>query len=180
MQQIVSCASEAVLVGRGYRPDGKPSVMSFVRREDNVLVEIPVPIGRRPHLLLSLRHLYAVAPHLNEAGRTEWRVDTVSSSYELLDPDERQVIAYHWHPGTPPAFPHLHFGRQFAHPDLPAAVGARAAALVRAHLPTRGRVSLATVLRLAITELGVEPIRPDWEAVLARADDDAGDVEAAR
>jgi hypothetical protein len=34
------------------------------------------------------------------------------------------------------------------------------------HVPT-GEVSLVDVVRLAITELGVEPRREDWESILS-------------
>ena len=35
-----------------------------------------------------------------------------------------------------------------------------------AHLPT-GRIALEDVVRCVITQLGVIPLRPDWEAILA-------------
>lgn len=97
--------------------------------------------------------------------RASWTVGSLAYSYELLERDERRVIAYHWHPETPPAFDHLHFGRQFAHASLPDDIRARATALVRAHLPTQ-RISLQSVIRLAILELRVEPIRDDWQSIL--------------
>lgn len=88
--------------------------------------------------------------------------------YEVLERNQERVIGYHWHPdptGHFPSFEHFHIGHQFAHPNLPTDLNARASALVRAHLPTE-RVSLAAVLRLAITEFGVEPLEPNWRQVL--------------
>lgn len=165
MQRAVSCITDAVLGGRIYEAAAVPGVMAFARREHGRLVEAPVPIGRRPHLLLSLRHIYRFLHVPQDAEHGPWEVTSLAYSHELLDMGERRVIAYHWHPDTPPAFAHLHVGRRFAHSDLPDDVRAHAAALVRAHLPTE-RISLQSVIRLAIRELGVEPIGPDWEGIL--------------
>lgn len=44
---------------------------------------------------------------------------------------------------------------------------AHAPELARAHLPT-GRVSIEEVLRMAITKLGVEPLREDGKEFLDR------------
>lgn len=51
--------------------------------------------------------------------------------------------------------PHLHVG---------AAMGPNAATILGGHVPT-GRVAMEDVLRLLI-ELGVQPRRDDWQAVL--------------
>lgn len=40
--------------------------------------------------------------------------------------------------------------------------------LSKAHLPTEV-ISLPEVIRMTITEFGVEPLRSDWAAVLAEA-----------
>ncbi len=165
MQRAVSCVTEAVLGGRIYEAIDVPGVMAFARRENGRLIEAPVPIGRGPHLLLSLRHIYQFRHVPEDAERGPWTVTSLAHSYELLDMNERRVIAYHWHPDTSLAFEPVHVGRQFAHSSLPADVRTHAAALVRAHLPT-GRISLESVIRLAIRELGVEPIKREWEAIL--------------
>lgn len=94
----------------------------------------------------------------SELGR-RWRVSTALYVYEVRTPDGERVIAYHWHPlleqrEHPYPFPHLHIGDQ-AGPSL----------LAKRHLPT-GRVSLEAVVRFLVDELAVEPIRPDWAAVL--------------
>lgn len=85
-----------------------------------------------------------------------WRVHTLGYAYELLDPADRRIVAYHWHPQpyNRVKSPHLHVPSHTAPVDLS-----------RVHLPTP-RVSLEAVLRFAIDELGVEPLREDWRAVL--------------
>jgi hypothetical protein len=82
--------------------------------------------------------------------------------YRLSDGDDREILAYHWHPdgASQVRTPHLHLG--------PAAeVGRRA--LTTAHLPT-GRVGLGAMVRLAIEDFAVAPIRRDWNSVLSIAE----------
>lgn len=85
---------------------------------------------------------------------------TTSYFYELLDREQRGILAYHWHPHgpSPITYPHLHVGGQTA------PVG-----LIQAHLPT-GRISLVDVVRMTISEFGVTPLRADWQSVLDRAE----------
>ncbi len=68
-------------------------------------------------------------------------------------------LAYHWHPVgvSPVTWPHLHVGGTVAGIDLS-----------RAHLPT-GQVALPDVLRFAIVDLGVRPLRDDWPDLLKTA-----------
>jgi hypothetical protein len=77
-------------------------------------------------------------------------------SSALDDADGREVLSFQWHPGgrSPVTWPHLHLGAG-------AEVGR--AELTSAHLPT-GRVAIEEVLGLAISELGVEPLRGDERA----------------
>jgi hypothetical protein len=90
-----------------------------------------------------------------------WTVQTVAYWYtfEVSQDDETEIISYHWHPTASGGitFPHLHLG--------PAATP-RYEPLVTAHVPT-GRVDLEDVLRFAIQDLGVQPRRADWDAILA-------------
>lgn len=170
MQRAVACVTREVLGGRAYQAGDRPFVMAFLRTEGGHLRENSAPLGRRPTLLLSLRHQYRFVHVPEDVERGPWAVTTLGYSYELLDKNEQRVVAYHWHPdpsipATYPAFPHLHIGRLFAHPGLPADFRVHASALVRAHLPT-DRISIESILRLAIRELGVEPLNERWERVL--------------
>jgi hypothetical protein len=89
--------------------------------------------------------------------------------YQLTYNDGRELLSYHWTPdavgpGTV-TFPHLHLGAAMT-------VGAQVSAkpdLNKIHLPT-GHVSLARIVRLAITEFGVKPIRSNWHPILERAE----------
>jgi hypothetical protein len=77
---------------------------------------------------------------------------------EMSLQNQTELLAYHWHPNAPGeiTIPHLH---------LSAAAQVRYAPLVKAHLPT-GFVALQDVLRLAVDDLGVRPLRADWRTVL--------------
>ena len=94
--------------------------------------------------------------------RGQWEARAAAYEYRLSDGDDREILAYHYHPdgASPVQTPHLHLG--------PAAEVGRAA-LTTAHLPT-GWVALEAVIRLAIEGLGAEPARRDWDRVLGQAD----------
>jgi hypothetical protein len=79
--------------------------------------------------------------------------------FELRDTEGREVFAYHLHPDglSDVTEPHLHAG--CTHPLFD---------LGKAHLPT-GNVSLRAVIRCLIVEFGVEPLRPDWQDIVAEA-----------
>lgn len=90
-----------------------------------------------------------------------WRTTLAAYRYTLRD-ERHEIVAYHWHPEQTAnvPFPHLH---------LEAGAGIARDELTRAHLPT-GFVPLAAVLRLAITDFGVEPLRDDWQEVLVHTE----------
>lgn len=69
------------------------------------------------------------------------------------------MLAYHWHPdaNSPVTVPHVHLGSIVLKRD--------GVIDHKSHLPT-GRVPLQQVLRLAITDFDVKPLRPDWSEVL--------------
>lgn len=84
----------------------------------------------------------------------------VGYRYVLLNQEHRELLSYHWHPAgqSPVVTPHLHVACRAGNADLS-----------KVHLPT-GPVTLVDVIRCAITEFGVQPLRADWRAVLDRAD----------
>ncbi|MEA2585574.1 MAG: hypothetical protein QOF33_3659 [Thermomicrobiales bacterium] len=100
--------------------------------------------------------------------------------YTFSTPEEREVLSFHWMPharvNNAVTFPHLHIG-----PAITAGQTAiRPRDLHKAHIPT-GYVSLPAVVRRAITELGVVPLRPDWHETLTRlgaifSDGSSGDM----
>ena len=122
-----------------------------------VFATAPTAIGRWGDVLATVRVHFRIHAH----GPRAWVVETVGYEYKFDDRDHHEIVAYHWHPTGISAvtFPHLHVdtrGWRFE--------------LSKAHFPT-GRVTLAEVVRFAIADLGVEPLRPDWQTILDRADE---------
>lgn len=97
-------------------------------------------------------------------------IRTTSYAYQVLDHEDREILAYHLHPAgvSPITFPHLHLCGRLTPLDL--GPGVEPAALGDMHLPT-GVVTLADVVRLLIDEFDITPRRADWDAVL-RSDRD--------
>ena len=106
-------------------------------------------------LQLALRQYFVTVA---SAQGSTWQIEVSSYFYELLDSDGREILAYHWHPrgNSPVATPHLHLeqGAQVGRPEVR-----------DAHLPT-GEVSLNAILRVLIDEMGVRPVRSDWDSIL--------------
>lgn len=150
LQKAISCVNVSAHLwafgSDGHSPGGDHAMVPDLSR--------PVDLaGERP---LKFRCLFAYRVEEAEGERGPWKVTTVAYYHTLEDGTGREIVAYHWHPGTPPDFPHLHIG-----PGTGADIGG----INKYHFPT-GRVSLEGVLRLAIEEFGVTPARADWKTVL--------------
>jgi hypothetical protein len=150
LQRAVSCVSSAVLVVSpgGYRAGDEIHYLTFA--QDIVHLSSDVVGGVR------MRYSYRIRPDpVDSRARL---VICAGYFYALHDRDEREIVAYHWHPEgrSPIVTPHLHLGPG-------AAVGRLE--LTRGHLPT-GRIGVSTLLQFAIRDLGVRPLRDDWVAIL--------------
>lgn len=152
-QAALSCVTDRVLQGRAFHPAAQPHAASFAPAG-------PVKIGRQSHLFLDVLHLYNVVS--SAGGEHPWHASTAGYCYEIRDRQQGKFISYHWHPvgNSSVTYPHLHVSGRAGSVDLS-----------KAHLPT-GRVSLVAVLRMTITELGVELLRDDWNTVLNQAERD--------
>lgn len=158
LQKAISCVSKeahvwALIGTNGYRPG-----------EDHTLVPKtgdPVRLRGQNELDLVSQIWYRV--NATEGDRGPWKVETLAYSHGLETADAQEVIAYQWHPGQGSriTYPHMHLG---------SGIGADLGILEKVHIPT-GRVALEDVLRFAITELGVEPQRDDWEETLTGTQD---------
>lgn len=143
LQRAASCVTSAVLIREPRLPGRHPAL----RFGDDV-----APLrGVHP---LALRVLVEYAAEEGEPVR--WTVRTAGYRYEFQHADGPTLLAYHWHPVgiSPITTPHLHLAGTLGGIDLS-----------KAHLPT-GLVTLQDVLRFAIADLGVLPLRNDWSAVL--------------
>lgn len=96
------------------------------------------------------------------ADNCHWDVEVSGYNYtfEVQRPHmaPHELIAFHWHPdhNQRVRFPHVHLGY---------GAGELRHGLDKAHIPT-GRLTIADIVRFAITELGVEPMRGDWAEIL--------------
>ena len=104
---------------------------------------------------------YDVTPPDQPRGAS-WAARIAGYAFEIRAADNRMALAFHWHPTgrSPITWPHLHLGSPIANIDLS-----------KAHVPT-GMVTLQDVLRFAIVDLGVRPLRDDWYEVLTQSLDD--------
>ena len=152
LQKAVSCVTDSVFTaGGGYHPTETPHILMLNSGD-------PVPLGGESRLSLSAIHHYRIVRAPDNPNL--WAVSTAAYYYTLQDAQNREVIAYHWHPEQAGVdFPHVHIRAK-------ARVGPKD--LHKYHLPTN-RVTLEAVLRLALSELGVaarHQRRNDWASVL--------------
>lgn len=147
LQRALSCLTPAQVLARPAAP-GRFEVLTL---SDDV-VRLLRHDG--PPLLLSALQRFQV---VEEGAVGRWRVRVRAYHYRLDDADEREIAAWHWHPGhrSRERQPHVHV---------------RGGLLDNAHLPT-GHVGAERVLRLLLTDLGVRARRPDWITVLAEAEE---------
>jgi hypothetical protein len=113
-------------------------------------------LGSGPsRLTLRLAQSFIVA---QEDDSGPWRLRVVSYNYAFDAADGHEVLAFHWHPSPqlPITSPHLHLG---------AASGLTFAALQTAHIPT-GEIRLDAIIRFAIRDLRVRPLKADWRQIL--------------
>ena len=149
LQRLVSCVAPSVITAELHHPAPVPYSFTI---NDGDLASLRGP----SRFQLALRQSFVA----DDSGQdSSLHVVARSYSYEILDSDGREVLLYHWHPRGNSAVetPHLHL-------EQGAEVGRTE--LHDAHLPT-GEVSLNAILRVLIEEMGVRPLRPDWESILA-------------
>ena len=150
IQRTVSCVTASVVdVSGGYHPSPVPHRLAMNGG-------VPVGLGGPSRLMFRLQQHYCIEEP--EGPGSRWRVEVVEYYYSVHDAEEREVLLYHWHPrgSSSGMSPHLHLGHG-------AQVGRRD--IREAHLPT-GDVSLSAVIRVLIEEMGVRPLRSDWDSIL--------------
>ena len=164
MQHTLTCVTPAVVVSDP-RGGPNPRTAGYL-----TLSTYPARLGGGVGLSLGVGIGYAVVPR--PVGAKTWEAEVSSYSYPFLLPDLRESFAYHWHPHVAEvAYPHLHLGPAAVQSGVLERAGLSALAnalrsdVAGAHFPT-GPVALETVLWLAITQFGAEPLRPDWRRLL--------------
>ncbi len=104
------------------------------------------------------RMMYAIIKD-DRPGKGPFRVTTRGYGYTLRKSTKEVIIDYHWHPtgNSDEVRPHIHLGASQLRPD--------AVITNKQHVLT-GRTTFEQAIANAI-QMGAEPLRPDWEAVLA-------------
>lgn len=144
--RLLSCVTNAHVIVSGYHQADIPHRLSLAGAD-------PVRLGAEHQLTLDVGEHYRV-----REGSDGWEVEVVAYFYAFARNNE-DVIVYHWHPYGRSSIrrPHLH-----VRADLQ--IGERW--LGKLHLPT-GFVAIEDIVTLAIRELRTEPLREDWEALIA-------------
>lgn len=146
LQKCLSCLTrERIFVRSSPRGDGAEEALTL---SSDGWVRLHAAQG---NIQLQLTQQF----HVWQDDQSRWRVSTDAYAYTLDDDGGQELAAWHWHPRSSP-HPHLHVKQSFEH----------------AHLPT-GRVSIESVLRLLLTDLGVRPISDhehDYLQVLDRSE----------
>jgi hypothetical protein len=159
LQSVAGCITPARFVATtdARREPGKIFDFLLARGED-------VPLrGIGGALRLSAGQRFWVAQH-PETG--QFNTTIMMYWYTLKNAAGSEILAWHWTPDVPDPsqrrWPHVHVGHAVLGGGgtyLPGSFG-------RLHVPT-AIVPFAAVVRFTIEELGVEPIRGDWQAVLS-------------
>jgi hypothetical protein len=159
-QRLLDIVTQSVLITH------RDSARRTATERDRLTVALnngdPVAVRSSPLLLLTVEQILQTVEIPTLHGQ-HWLSSVVGYIYAVQLQDLTELVAYHWHPGASGGVdhPHLHFGPAAARSDS----AVRPREMHKVHFPT-GEVPLAAFLRLAITEFGVEPRRPDWEAIL--------------
>lgn len=144
-------STKFVLSPLGDAPNSSPHAITFVGGN-------PVRLNTPLDLFLDVSVQYRLVQDQQKGSGKLWRVKTVAYWYAIEDKNERELIAYHWHPeakGTT-KLPHLH---------LESGLNLGQTQFLKKHFPT-GRVAFEDVLRCLIVEFQAQPRRTDWDAVL--------------
>lgn len=131
----------------------------------------PVPLKGAFPLRLTVGQIVRIVATDGPADRRgPFQIRTVQYLYAFSTPRNQEILSFYWTPeaigDNIVATPHLHIG-----PALTVGQTAlRPGDLHKAHVPT-GHIPIEAVVRLAITEFEVEPLRPDWAEILRRTHD---------
>jgi hypothetical protein len=151
LKDTLSCIARAkfTLSEGGYNTPGRIHALALNKNE-------PIKL-RGPKFLFKLQMSYEIIP-VDETGREPWRVTTHAYNYEVQTSNGQAVVSFHWHPQGKVQDPHIHVGNT--------QLAADAVLTNKLHIAT-SRVSLESVIRTCIAELGVDPLRDDWDKVLS-------------
>jgi hypothetical protein len=103
-----------------------------------------------------------------EERSSQFYTRTIEYAYQVLTRGGEELLAFHWTPQADVRYyrthPHLHVGSVLISGDAPIAN------VPKLHIPT-GVISLASVIRLLIEELGVRSRRDNWREILTTGEE---------
>jgi hypothetical protein len=148
--------------------------------EANLADMDPVALRGQVPLTFSAGQNYEIL-ELDE-GDQRWRyaIRTSAYFYAIATAEGRSILEFHWQPDAKPArdeekvitIPHMHVG-----PAVTAGQTViRPDSFHKAHIPT-GRVTLQSMVRLLIEELGIEPLNAKWNDILTASETNLSDLE---
>lgn len=151
MQPLIGCIGDEIARASTER-SLPPGEIIAVQPSTN-----PMTLRGRRRFGLFLVQRWRLSSGTGRADR--WVAQIAGYEYRLEDREEREVLAFHWHPEgmSHVTEPHLHLSAASSPAALPD--------LARAHLPT-GTVALRAVVRSLLRDFGVAPQRDDWQRVL--------------
>lgn len=151
IQAAIAClASAKISVSHGGRHEVAVTHSWAINAGRGITLEGRATTGLRVPLTFRATMSYEIV----RGERDEWRVSTRGYHY-VIGAASDEVVGYHWHPDgqSHVATPHVHIGA--------AALTEDGVLTPKSHLPTE-RVSFESMIRLLITEFGVEPAAADW------------------
>jgi hypothetical protein len=160
LRRTAGCITDQpILAPTGHDPSGRREAI-FVPRTESV--RLRTASGNRIVLFQIGIDFIVTRPG---DSITSYAISVVSYEYRLLDHDEREILAFHWHPVGLSAVvdPHLHLSSRLN----PIEMGRNQEPLPLGdmHILT-GFVTLEDVVRLLISEFGIRPRHADWDAIL--------------
>jgi hypothetical protein len=130
----------------------------------------PVPLRvepRHPQIGITVAQYVRIKATGSPVRQDRFEASDIGYFYALTTVDGNEILSFHWNSQTIDPdqrdFPHLHIGAI----NLDPGSLIRPGTFHKMHVPT-GYITVEDVIRLAITELSVRPLRSDWEQVLER------------
>lgn len=148
LQLALSCIDRANVV---YRPYAGGGIQALTTSEDPLRLRTT---DRTTDYFLSIGQQYEIV-ETEDRERGPWKVSTRAYQYRIDDHDRSEIVVWHWHPDgdSPYTKPHLH----------------ASGPLTDYHLPT-GRVSLESVVRFLLQDLGVRSLRDAADEILSEGE----------
>ena len=148
LKEAISCITNSVIVqtaARGsYELDAKYAL--YVGNQTTPMFSVSGSSDLLVETSMNFRIIRDNRPNMGP-----FRVTITAYNYMIMDAEETEILAYHWHSEAGLTYPHLHvtkLGKKY-------------------HLPT-GRVSLEQVIRLLLNDFQVQPRKQHWSKILNR------------